>query len=221
MISMKLEFGGLFDKSSLSSYARNFGKDINAAVAVGMKAGGKQALAGVRATYARSVNARKRNFANIVSMKLYDRKKGEFPALLIGTRSPIVAAHAFGANIAGPVLIPLLDGGERIGRRSFSLLIRGLIRSGNAEFRRVNGKTIVFAEAGAAAQSGLNIGKFRRAERARRGGKFRKQRGKALEVPIAVLVRNVHVRAVFPFAASVQAGLPLITGAIQTQLDKV
>jgi hypothetical protein len=221
MISMKLELGGLFDNGSLASLARNFGKDVSSGVAAGMKSGGKAVLGQVRAAYARSVNARRKNFSNIMGMKVYDKKKDEFPALLIGTRSPMVAAHAFGADIPGPVLIPLLDNGERIGRKAFALLIRGLVRSGNAEFRRVNGRTIVFAEAGAAAQSGLNIGKFRRAERLRRGGSFRKPRGRALDVPIAVLVRNVHVRAVFPFGASVRSGLPMITAAIQTQLDKV
>lgn len=220
-VAMNLEFSGLFNRSSLLSFASNFGKNVNAAVGAGMKAGGRELTARVRAEYARSVKLRRKSFVNAIGMKVYSKKSTEFPALLIGSRVPAIAAHAFGADIVGTMLIPLLDNGDRIGRKAFALLVRGLIRAGNAEFRRVNGRTILFAEAAAASESGINIGKFRRAERARRGGGFRKQKGKALEVPIAMLVRSVHVRRVFAFVSSVSGGLPLITGAIQTQLNKV
>ncbi len=219
-IAMKLEFGGIFERAKLADYARRTGKNVNKAVAAGMKSGGRGALAQVRKDYARSVKVSKGSFANVIGIRLYDKKPDEFPALRIGSNVAFFAAHVFGANIPGPVLIPLLDNGARIGRKKFSLLIRGLIRSGNAEFRRVNGRTIVFAESAAATQVGLNLSRFRKAERARRGGVFRKQRGKALEVPIAVLVRNVRVRPRFAFKSSVQANLPLITRAIQIELDK-
>lgn len=220
-ISMSLGLGGLFDPAKFSAYQRLVGADIRAGVASGMKAGGKEVVERLRRVYAGSVKIEKKSFPKAISSKLFDKKKSELPALWVGSRVPAVAAHAFGATIEGPVLIPLLEEGKRMGRKNFGRIVRELMRGGNAEFRHVNGKTILFAEQGAATQSGINIGAFRRAERARRGGKFRKQRGKALEVPIAVLVRNVKVKQSFPFKATVQAGLPTITAAIQRELNKV
>lgn len=219
-VSMSLEFSGLFQPSHFARFKGKAQAKVRQAVASGMQTGGKQVLEKVRTTYARSVKVSRKKFTNVISIKLYDKKPNQMPALLIGTRAPLVAAHAHGATIPGPVLIPLLDD-RRIGRKAFGKIIRELVRSGNAEFRRVNGKTLVFAEAGAARQSGININKFRRAERLRRGGTFRKARGKALEVPIAVLVRNVVVRKSFPFTQTVKAGLPDITRAIQAALNKV
>lgn len=218
-VSMTLEFGGLFQPTRFAAYKRQRQEKMHKAVAKGMRTGGRQVLEMVRETYARSVKVSKKSFPKTISTKLYDRKANQLPALLIGTRAPMVAAHAFGATIPGPVLIPLLND-KRMGRKTFAKIIRELIRGGNAEFRKVRGKTFVFAEAAAARQSGINITRFRRAERTRRV-----TRGEALgsnkEVPIAMLVRNVVVRKSFPFTQSVRAGLPDITRAIQAELNKV
>lgn len=220
-ITMKLELGGLFAPGKFSTYQRVVKADINYAVVTGMEVGGQEVVGKLRSVYAASVRIRKKSFPKAIGWKLFANKKDRFPDLWIGSQVKAVAAHAFGAHIAGPVLIPLLGEGQHMGEKTFALIVRYLMRGGNAEFRRVNGKTILFAEQGAATQSGINIGAFRRAERARRGGEFRKQKGKALEVPIAVLVRNVKVKQSFPFRATVRAGLPTITAAIQRELNRV
>lgn len=219
MISMKLELDGLFKPNKLRTWERLVKADIRESVSRGMGSGAREVVETLRFALASSVQVKKKSFPKTISHKVFDRKKGEFPAVMIGSRAPLVAAHAFGAKIPGPVLIPLLEEGHRIGRKHFARLIRELIAAGNAEFRNVNGKVIVFAEQDAANARGL--APFRRAERFRRGGKFRKQKGKALEIPIAVLVRDVVIPKRFAFTSTVQSGLPRITGAIQRELDKV
>lgn len=219
MISMQVDMS-MF-KSSIANIASHFGKDIRTAVGRGMRSGGKELLGRVRSAYAQSIRIRRKSFPKAISTKVYDRKKDQMPDLLIGSKVPAVRAHVFGAQVTGPVLIPLLDNGERIGRKKFGLLVRDLVRSGNAEFRRVHGRTILFAEASAASASGINISAFKRNERARRGGKFRKKKGRSLEVPIAVLVRNVKSSPRFAFFAAVRTNLPVVNGAIQSQLNQI
>jgi hypothetical protein len=219
MISMKLELGGLFLPSNLKTWERLVRADIRKSVARGMASGGRELVERLRFALAGSVKVRKKSFPKTISHKVFDKKANELPALMVGTRAPLVAAHAFGAHIPGPVLIPLLEEGKRIGRKRFRVLVNELMRSGNAYFRKVNGTVLLFAEQEAANARGL--APFRRAERLRRGGSFRKQKGKALEIPIAVLVRDVDVPKRFPFTSITQAGLPRIVKAIQRELDKV
>ena len=214
-VALKLELGGLFEPSKFSTWQRSMGKDIRAAVGAGMKTGGRDVVEKVRQVYARSVKISKKSAPKTLSMKLFDKKTSELPALLIGSRAPFIAAHAFGAKIPGPVLIPLLEEGKRMGRKKFALIVRELIQHGNAGFRTVNGKTLLFAENIAANSKGLSP--FRRAERARTGVK---RFARSYEFPIAILVRNVEVKKVFPFEATVRAGLPDITRAIQRELNK-
>jgi hypothetical protein len=219
MISMKLELDGLFKPDKLKTWERLVKADIRTSLARGIGAGAREVVEKLRFALASSLNVRKRSFPKTISHKVFDKKQTEFPAVMIGTRAALVAAHAFGAHIQGPVLIPLLEEGKRIGRKRFGLLVNDLMRAGNAYFRNVNGKVLLFAEQDAANSKGL--APFRRAERLRRGGKFRKKKGLALEIPIAVLVRDVVIPARFPFTATVQAGLPGITAAIQREMDKV
>lgn len=221
-ISMKVELGGIFAPGQFDIFRRQNDQEMRKRAATGMESGGKKLVAKLRTVYAGSIKVSKKSFPKAIGSKLYNRKSSEPPALWVGSKVKAIAAHAFGANIPGPVLIPLLDNG-RIGRKAFAKIVRGLVRGGNAEFRRVGAKTILFAEAGAAQQSGINIGRFRSAERQRqegRGLKFRKQKGKALEVPIAVLVRNVHVKQSFNFTATVQTGLSLISDAVQIEFNR-
>ncbi|WP_232301105.1 DUF6441 family protein, partial [Caldimonas taiwanensis] len=61
-------------------------------------------------------------------------------------------------------------------------------------------------------------GRFKRAERERRGVK-RLQRGQ--EIPIAVLVRRVDLKRRFDLAAGVQGALPKLAAAIRHELDRL
>jgi uncharacterized protein DUF6441 len=219
MIAMKLELSGLFEPSNLKTWERLVKSDIRKSWSVGMNTGGREVVEKLRFALASSVNVKKASFPKTISHKVFEKKQDELPALMVGTRAPLVAAHAFGARITGPVLIPLLEEGRRIGRKKFASLVRELMNAGNAGFRNVHGKVLLFAEQDAANAKGL--APFRRAERFRRGGKFRKQRGRALEIPIAVLVRDVVIPKRFAFLEIAQAGLPTIVGAIQKELDKV
>lgn len=218
MISMKLELDGLFAPGRLKTWQRLLRADIHQAVGRGLQAGSKPVVANLRGRFATAVRISKRSAVNTWSAKLFDKKKSELPALWVGSRAAFAAAHTFGAKIPGPVLIPLLEEGKRMGRKAFGRLIRDLMREGNAEFRNVNGKVLVFAESNAS--NSRRLSRFRKAERARQGGKLRKPKGRALEIPIAVLVRDVEVPKTFPFEALVRGSLPQITDAIQRELDR-
>lgn len=218
MISMKLELDGLFAPGRLKTWERLLKADIHQAVGRGMQQGSKPVVQQLRGRFATAVRISKRTAVNTWSAKLFDKKKSELPALWIGSRAAFAYAHAYGARIPGPVLIPLLEEGKRMGRKAFARLVDSLMRAGNAEFRNVNGKVILFAESNV--ENSRALSRFRRAERVRRGGTLRKPKGRALELPIAVLVRDVDVPKSFPFEALVRGSLPDITLAIQRELDR-
>ena len=219
MISMKIELDGLFKPDQLRTWERLIKADIRESISRGMAASGRELVQKLRFALASSVNVRKKSFVQVIRHVVFEKKKNELPALMVGTRAPLVAAHAFGARIPGPVLIPLLEEGKRIGRKHFGKLVNELMRAGNAYFKNVNGKVLLFADQDKANAKGL--APFRRAERFRRGGKFRKTRGVALAIPIAVLVRDVVIPKRFAFTEITRAELPRITDAIQRELEKV
>lgn len=113
----------------------------------------------------------------------------------------------------GNLLIPLLPG--RIGPKRFKAVIDGLMRSGNAFFIEKNGHVLLMAEN--IKENAGQLGRFKRAERARTGAK---QIKRGQEIPIAVLVRRVDLKRRLNLAGGVQRALPALARAIQQELDK-
>jgi len=118
--------------------------------------------------------------------KVFARNVDKLPVLQVASKVPWLGVHEKGAIITGKMLIPF--DGVRLGYKRWKATIAALMRSGNAYFRNVNGRPILFAENIKENASQLN--RFRRAERARTGKNVK--RGQ--DIPIATLVSSVNLR---------------------------
>jgi len=216
MLKISLTTAGLLNKSQLDAWTRQKQAAIHKAVAAGMREGGKEVVESVRVKMQAGFTVKKTAFVNSLRAKVYDRNPNKLPALLIGSKIPWLGIHVRGGTIGGRMLIPLTEEGRRIGRRAFKRVIDALIRSGNAYFIQKNGRAILMAEN--LRENASSLTRFKRAERARTGAKSVK-RGQ--EIPIAVLVPTVTLKRRFDLEGTVRGQLPVLTRAIETQLNKI
>lgn len=189
-------------------------KGIHAAVARGMQAGGKAIAKDAQGKMSGSFAVRRTGFVRSLTAKLYDKDPTRLPAVRVGSKIPWLGIHVRGGSVGGNLLIPLLP--NRISEKRFRAVITELMRSGNAYFIQRHGKTILMAEN--ISENRTPLARFKRAERARTGQK-RLQRGQ--DIPIAVLVKRVSLKRRFDLPGIVQAGLPALANALQTELDKL
>lgn len=216
MLKISLTAAGLLDKSKLDAWTRQKQAAIHKAVADGMRDGGKSVTDAVRGKMQADFTVKKSAFVNSLRARLYDRDPDKLPAILIGSKIPWLGIHVRGGTIGGRMLIPLTEEGRRIGRRAFKRVIDALIRSGNAYFIQKNGRAILMAEN--LRENATSLARFKRAERKRTGAKSIK-RGQ--EIPIAVLVPSVRLPRRFDLEGTVRGQLPVLTRAIETQLNKI
>ena len=209
-MKLTLTTSGLLDPRKLSAWSAERRRAIHAAVAKGMTAGGRDVREAARAQMRSAFQVRRANFVASLQAKVFNRKPDRLPALWVGSRIPWLGIHTQGGTVAGRMLIPLLP--TRIGPKRFRQVIDGLMRSGNAFFVEKNGRVLLMAEN--LRENAAQLGRFKRAERERRGVK-RLQRGQ--EIPIAVLVRRVDLKRRFDLAAGVQPTLPALARAIERE----
>jgi hypothetical protein len=212
-MKLTLTTSGLLDPRQLSAWSAQQQRAIHAAVAKGMAVGGREVREAARAQMRSAFQVRRAGFVASMSVKVFDKKPEQLPALWVGSRIPWLGIHTQGGALAGRMLIPLLPG--RIGRKRFRQVIDGLMRSGNAFFVERGGRVLLMAEN--IRENAAQLNRFKRAERERRGVK-RLQRGQ--EIPIAVLVRRVDLKRRFDLGAAVQPVLPALARAIQRELDQ-
>lgn len=141
--------------------------------------------------------------------RVLDQRPDRLPALLVGSRIPWLGIHASGGTVSGNLLIPLLP--NRIGPKRFKAVIDGLMRSGNAFFKTVNGRVLLFAE------NRRELTRFKRAERGRTGAK---RLARNQEIPIAVLVKAVSLKKRLDLDGTVRRTLPRIARAVQEALNR-
>ena len=213
-MKLTLATSGLLDPRQLSAWSVQRQRAIHAAVAQGMKTGGREVREAVRAQMRSAFQVRRASFVASMQAKVFDQKPERLPALWVGSRIPWLGIHAHGGTVAGRMLIPLLP--TRIGPKRFRQVIDGLMRSGNAFFVEKNGRVLLMAEN--IRENTAQLNRFKRAERERSGVK-RLQRGQ--EIPIAVLVRRVDLKRRFDLAAGVQGALPALARAIERELGRV
>jgi hypothetical protein len=213
-MKLTLATSGLLDPRKLSAWSAERRRAIHAAVAKGMTSGGREVREAARARMRSAFQVRRASFVASLQAKVFDQKPERLPALWVGSRIPWLGIHTQGGTVSGNLLIPLLPG--RIGPKRFRQVIDGLMRSGNAFFVEKNGRVLLMAEN--LRENAAQLGRFKRAERERRGVK-RLQRGQ--EIPIAVLVRRVDLKRRLDLAAGVQRVLPGLARAIQRELDNM
>ena len=213
-MKLTLATSGLLDPRQLSAWSVQRQRAIHAAVAQGMKTGGREVREAVRAQMRSAFQVRRASFVASMQAKVFDQKPERLPALWVGSRIPWLGIHAHGGTVAGRMLIPLLP--TRIGPKRFRQVIDGLMRSGNAFFVEKNGHVLLMAEN--IRENAAQLARFKRVERERSGVK-RLQRGQ--EIPIAVLVRRVDLKRRFDLTTGVQRALPGLTRAIERELVRL
>ena len=213
-MKLSLTTSGLLDPKRLDSWIPEKRRAIRKAVEAGMKTAGKEIAQTVQARMQAAFKVRKAGFVRSMRHKLYAGSPEKFPALLIGSKIPWLGIHMRGGPSGGRMLIPLLPEHQRLGRKAFRRVIDGLMRTGNAFFIQKNGKVILMAEV--IKENTAELRRFKRAERGRTGAKSIK-RGQ--EIPIAVLVPTVTLRARLDLPGIVRSQLPKLTTSILQQLN--
>lgn len=210
---LSLTTTGLLDPRQLSVWGVEQQRAVRAAVLKGMQSGGREVRDAARAQMRSAFTIKRASFASSMGVKVFDKKPTELPALWVGSKIPWLGIHERGGTVSGHLLIPLLP--TRIGPKRFKAVIDGLMRSGNAWFIEKNGKVILMAEN--LAENASQLGRFKRAERARTGAK---QIKRGQEIPIAVLVKRVDLKRRLDLAGGVQRALPALARAIQQELER-
>lgn len=209
-MKISLQAQGLLDPRQFSAWSAARQRAIHQAVARGFQAGSGEVVAQVRAQMRSAFRVARPSFVKSMRAKVLDARRDRLPALLVGSRIPWLGVHVRGGTVRGNLLIPLLP--TRIGPKRFKAVVDGLIRSGNAFFKEVEGKVLLFAE------NGRELARFKRAERVRTGAK-RIVRGQ--EIPIAVLVRSVRLKRRFDLEAAVARRMSALAGAVVRELSRV
>ena len=212
-MNINLRTEGLFHRDQLESWVLSRQLAINKAVGDGMRAFVPGVKAAVRTQAQQGLKIKKRQFLQTFSAKVFDRKPRVLPVMYVYNATRWAGIHEHGGTIRGPLLIPLL-GDKRIGRKAFRRIVTDLLRTGNAFFKQVNGKTILFAEN--IRENSRGLSGFKRAERTRSGAK-RIKRGQ--EVPIAVLVPRVTLKKRLRIGDTVRREVPRLAALIQTRLN--
>lgn len=214
-MKLSLTTSGLLDPKRLDSWVPEKRRAIRKAVEDGMKASGREIAEAVRSNMKTVFKSPNAGFIKSMRHKIYGANPNKLPSLLVGSKIPWLGLHVRGGTITGKMLIPLTPEGKRMNRKAFRRAIDGLMRSGNAFFIKKNGSVILMAEN--IKENATELRRFKRAERIRTGAKSIK-RGQ--EIPIAVLVSTVKVKARLNLPGIVNSHLPKLSVSILQQLNK-
>lgn len=179
---------GLFAPGELNAWSARQFERIRRGAARGLAAGGRAAVPAFRNAIAAGLDLKSKKLPGSVTYRVHANIRSRLPVLDIYSKVPWVGIHTTGGTIRGPLLIPM-NQARRMGKKRFRAIVDSLMRSGNAYFRQVNGKAILFAE---------NIAENAGALKSFKSG-FRKAAGikrlkKGTDVPIAVLLPRVTLR---------------------------
>ena len=210
---LSLTTDGLLDPRRFANWQQTTHQAVHTALAGAMRTVGREIATHVRRDIHARFHVAKPAFLRSVRAKVYDQKPNQLPALYIGSKIPWLGIHAQGGSIQGRMLIPLLPTHQRIGRRAFARVIAAMVRSGQAFFVHKTGHTVLMAQI---TPENRSLTRFKRAERARTGAK-RLKRGQA--IPIAMLVRRVHLRKRFDLEHTVRSDMPRLAKAVQVALQ--
>lgn len=213
-MTIKLRLEGLFRPDRFEAWRRDQHQRLRAGVTAGMKEGGARIRDQLRAQMRSAFRIRRPSFVNVMAFKVYAQRPDRLPGLLVGAiRAPWLESQEVGATVRGRgrgLLIPLFG---RPGGKRFRLLVRRLMAQGNAHFANVRGRVILFAEN--LKESSRDLARFKRGLRKSIGGGRIKR---SADVPIAVLVPYVKLRARLKIQATVRRMLPSVVAAIENSM---
>lgn len=214
MPAISIVTDGLFDPAKLTAWTSAQQQRIRQGMARAMSEWGKEERDKLRQQAERAFQVRRRSFITSFRYKVFAQRPDQLPALLVGSRLPFAGIFERGGTIRGPMLIPL-NQAKHIGPKAFRRIVDSLMRSGNAEFRKVNGKVILFAE-NIQENSGA-LARFKRPLRRGLGG-GRIKRG--ADIPIAVLVPQVTIKKRLSVEATIRADLGGLTARIAQRITE-
>ena len=209
-MKISLTGNGLLDPNSLRGWTNEQNARIRRGVAEAMRSVGRDMAKQANQAAARNLHIKRRNVPGIYA-KVYEQKPTTLPALQIASKIPWLGLHEHGGSISGKMLIPF--GNQRIGFKKWQAIVRNLLASGNAFFKQVRGKVLLFAEN--IQENAKELSRFKRVIRTSLGG-GRIKRG--AEIPIAILVTRVTLKKRLGMEQSVRASLPQLTARIQRSL---
>jgi len=207
-----ITLSGLLEPRTLDAWSRAQQQRVRRGVALGMRDEGPGIAAALNAQVKRGFKTTNRGFTQQFKAKIYDRKPGQLPAMLVRSKVPWMGIYTRGGSIRGPLLIPL-NQAKRMRTDVFRRIVQQLIASGNAFFKKINGKVLLFAEH--LAENRFATAKFRRGVLNQTGGK-RMKRG--TEIPIAILVPRIEVKKRINLESSVRARLPALARTIEQRI---
>lgn len=218
MPNVSITTGGLFDPAKLTAWMRSRQQQIHRGVGRAMRSFGKEEDAKLKAHVSSALKLKSKRLLRAVKHKVFDRKQDEPPAMIVGLRKlPLGGAHEHGATIRGAgrgLLIPLnLD--QRISAKRFRAIVTDLIRSGNAFFKKVNGRVILFAEN--IRESDKGLARWKRNIRASTGTK---KIARGTEIPIAVLVPSVTLKKRLNVERIVRGDLGRLAQLMEQEISK-
>lgn len=205
-MKISLTGDGLLDPAKLRAWTLQRQDAIRNAVGVAMKPQGREIARKANERARVRFKTKGRKFPGFYA-KLYDKDKNKMPSLLIGSKIPWLGIHERGGTISGKMLIPF---GNRLGPKKFKTILRALMNSGNAYFRNVRGRAILFAEN--IPENSAQLAGFKRTYRKTLGGGRVK---KGADVPVAVLVTSVNIRARLGLTKTVQSSIGDLVRAIE------
>lgn len=212
-MKVSLATSGLLDPKRLDRWLPSKRQAVRQAVEAGMRAVRGEMTEAARAKMQTAFKVRKAVFVKSMRAKVLAGSSTRLPALLVGSKIPWLGVHVRGGTIAGPLLIPLLPEGQRIGRKTFRRIVTNLMRAGNAFFVQKGGYAVLMAEN--IRDNDAELRRFKRAERLRTGAKTIR-RGQ--DIPVAVLVPRVALRRRFDLEGAVRSRLPALASAIVKEL---
>lgn len=224
-MKFSLEREGLLDPRQFDAWRYKKREQIHRGTMLGMKDAAARIVPRIRAQAGAALKIRRPLTLKSFTATVHARRKDILPVVDFYSRIPWMGIHARGGVIQGPVLIPLTEEGKRMGPKKFRLLIRALIHQGNAFFKNVNGKVLLFAED--IKESARHLKLFRKANRARafRGARSRLEmmklagRDRDREIPIAILLPRVELRKRVRMHDIVRQNLPLIASSIEKRIS--
>ena len=213
-MAVKLRLDGLFKPGKFDAWQKDTHQKIRRGVAAGMKDAGIKIRDQLRGNMRRAFRIRRPSFVNVMTYRVFAQRSDRLPALLVGAlKAPWLESHEIGSTQRGRgrgLLIPLFG---RVGGKKFRLMVRRLMAQGNAHFSNVRGKVILFAEN--LPDSSRDLARFKRGlRRAIGGGRIKR----SADVPIAVLVPYVRLRARLKVQETVQRSLPIVAASIENTM---
>lgn len=208
---MSLVGEGLLKPGAMRAWTRERQQQLYSGATRAMREQGRPMAKAANDQARSAMNIKRKSFPNFKS-KVYTARKDIPPVLRIYSGVPWLGMHSRNSTITADgrnrMLIPLI----RIGYWRFKVVVSTILRNGAGFWKEINGKVFLFAEY--QAEYGQPLARFRRFERANRGGQ-RIRNGD--DIPIAMLVTRVQVKKRIDVERAVRPLIPNLVTAIERE----